>query len=144
MRPGNGHDRKDLKDIKDTRDEDQALREPHIGIFYVIRGSLRWMGAPVGEVRAEQGLKDVEESHQDFWKLITESAPELKGFDNHHFPRGRVVYLEKYDSYEIFMDRCLANDPVIEQLTQEMNLPREKTVIVRDGQYRCACCRQPQ
>jgi hypothetical protein len=119
-------------------------KEPHIGIFYVIHGGLRWMGVPASSVPAEQGLKDIETHHKEFWRLITDSRPDLAVFDNLHFPRGRVVYLEKHDSYEIFMDRCLANDPVIDQLKREMNLPREKTVIVRDGQYRCACCRRPQ
>ena len=114
---------------------------PEVGPFYVIDGVVYPDSEPVRDIEVSpSGHKDSNNTHYDFWKFMQRLYPELRNIDYDYYPRGRVVYNSKEDTYNLFIDKCLNNMKDIRNIISELNLPMKKVKVDFDEHYQCYNC----
>jgi len=112
-----------------------------VGIFFKVENDIlvdvvnTGCGEPYGEAVQYGG-------HFDFWnKLRPRSQCEWK-FKAHaydYYPRGRVVYFPRSNSYHLYSDRCLSVEDT-RMIVKIFGLEDQIFKLVRDEHYRCARC----
>lgn len=92
----------------------ENLKPSFVGLFYVINGDTHWEGEPLSRTPSEGGLKTYRKSHYEYWVgPLHRLRPELKRFDCYHFPRGRVVFDESHQRFEVLADKCILQDQTL-------------------------------
>lgn len=110
-------------------------RSPKVGIFWYIDGELIDFTTDAREAQSVQGFKDSPYDHYNKWKEVRRAYKITKG-DWADFPRGRVIYAQPRDRFEIISSRELISDEsVILKIMRAFSLPRNKTVAVTDFHY---------
>jgi hypothetical protein len=117
-------------------------KEPHVGIFFYVKGTLHIESTPVSQAERRRGDFVVHSGdHISFWEsVLTRVTQEqnMKSYD--HYPRGRVEYSLREGKFILYHDICIAQNKVAE-LIEIMNLPQLQTTKVElDSHYRCASC----
>lgn len=68
-------------------------------------------------------------SHMEFFN-------EINPLDDYgHYPRGRVIYDTKTKRFYIYIDRCLNNAKIKEEILKTFNLEKGECVFKRDSHY---------
>ena len=116
-------------------------REPQVRIFFVIGDELFIASSPLsaavpyGDFRIRPG------DHASFWKEIVRAKPSLSSVSYNFYPRGRVLFNAKDETFRVYVDRRTREDRgVVAQILDEFHLPENKTKIRRDSRYNCPIC----
>jgi hypothetical protein len=115
------------------------MKQFKIGIFFVVQGHLLVDVAPLeqGEIYGDAINFS---GHFDYWEALKPTSAIEQLFKSHaydHFPRGRVVYFNKTDSFKLYADRCITKVE-IEKIAAAFQLPAYQ--LGRDEHYQCAIC----
>ena len=114
---------------------------PKVGIFWVVRGKLILLGIPVSDGEEYGEHVNYGPSHYNKWRELQQSGAVPPECEYEEFPRGRVMFNKKTESFSFLVDACiLGNKQILNRILREMNLPKAKTVIDRDSHYRCFRC----
>jgi hypothetical protein len=114
---------------------------PNIGIFWVVRGKLILLGIPFTEGKGYGDYAIFEPSHHDKWRELQRSGTAPHDCEYEEFPRGRVMFNRQTETFLLLADTCiLGNRQMLNQIMQEMKLPKGQTVFDRDSHYRCFRC----
>lgn len=115
-----------------------------IGLFYLLPNDrLVVEQKKVEDCPSLNGFHDVEEGHLQFFEEILYpkyrlQIPSLIN-DYAYYPRGRVLYREKDQTFVIYIDRCLIKRPEIKAgILKAFAL--KKAQWRQDEQYQCAGC----
>lgn len=116
-------------------------RSPEVGPFFVIDGVVYpftedYRTAEGGYPGLSIGGSSV---HYKSWRSIKALVPEARDKDYDYYPRGRVTYDVKKDTFNLYLDHCITADQ-IENIIDELNLPRSKTEVKYDEHYQCHMC----
>jgi len=110
-----------------------------VGIFFIVNGNVIF-----DNVSLEQGEHYGEtigfSGHYDYWQTLIPKNSDEKLFKSHeydYFPRGRVVYFMKSNSFRLYADHCLKKAD-IEKVASLFHLPIYE--LARDQHYQCAVC----
>jgi hypothetical protein len=116
---------------------------PWVGLFYVVGEKVYWDGIPAPRADGAY-FRSYPQTHSKFWdQSLCRFFPQLREHDFTHFPRGRVVFDVKKDSFMILADKCLGENPtMIEKIASEMSLPKDRITVSVDKDCECAKCRQ--
>jgi hypothetical protein len=114
---------------------------PHVGLFYVVAWKLYWEGMPAAQSDGAY-FKSYPKTYYTYWKnTVTRNHPELREYDFRRFPRGRVVFDSKEDSFVIMADKCVVENPdLIKKIVSEMRLPEDEVIVSVDKDCECADC----
>lgn len=121
-------------------------QEPLVGLFFHVDGELVILSTPLSEGENDGDFINDPRGHSDCWEALR-TEPEnsivhrnrAQSYD--FFPRGRCLYRSKDDRYLLYVDRCILTKPdVIDEIMRLLRLPRERTDVKLDLQYRCAQC----
>jgi hypothetical protein len=110
-----------------------------IGIFFVVQGHLLMDAAPLEQGELYGDAINFS-GHFDYWDSLKPSRAVEQLFKNHaydYFPRGRVVYFNKTDSFKLYADRCITKVE-IEKITATFHFPAHQ--LAKDEHYQCAIC----
>ncbi|MBC8018766.1 MAG: hypothetical protein H7X83_09640 [Verrucomicrobia bacterium] len=80
--------------------------------------------------------------HYDFHENLDPSTPaecRFKAHDYDYYPRGRVVYFPKKNSFVLYTDPCLTPDDIIHLICLFV-LDGQTVEVAGDEHYRCATC----
>ena len=114
---------------------------PKIGIFWAVRRTLVLLGIPVSEGKGYGEYFIYEPSHYDKWRELQRDGVAPRECEYEEFPRGRVMFNRSTEPYLLLADRCiLGNKQILNQIMQEMSLPKGRTVFASDDHYRCFRC----
>lgn len=125
----------------DNKELLEESRAPKVGPFYVIDGAVFSDYDEIRDITPINGKSDSDNNHYDYYKLLRQFMPELKEYDYDYYPRGRVIYDTKNDTYNIFIDKCINKNDIIEEIISEYYLPKDKVKITdNDEHYKCHLC----
>lgn len=115
------------------------MSTPKVGIFFVIKNVVLFDAIVVqqGE-RCDNFIEHGE--HYDFWdKLIPSNALEQAFKDRAYdaYPRGRVVYFIREQTFRLYADMCLSSND-LQSIKDVFGL--KNAVRTRDEHYQCASC----
>ena len=115
------------------------MNQAKIGIFFIVQGHLLVDATPIerGELYGDAINFS---GHFDYWEElnpVSTTEEIFKSYAYDHFPRGRVVYFVKTDSFKLYADCCISNVE-IEKVSATFQLPTYK--LARDEHYQCAMC----
>lgn len=111
-----------------------------IGIFFVLpEGKIALHAEAVDSLSSPNGFKDVSLGHYDFFnETILPEHPEL--FEDYaYYPRGRILYREKDQTYLAYADKCIRKDQALKEKIQSL-FHLSKLLWRADEQYQCAGC----
>lgn len=114
---------------------------PQVGIFWVVNGRLILDGTPLDKAEPwdNRYLNDPR-SHQKRWEHYKAVRLVPVRADWAHFPRGRVIYDQLTNRFQIYADLCILNDPeMMARIEKELKLPPD-TPASGDDHYRCSIC----
>lgn len=112
-----------------------------VGIFFKVERDLLIDAVNV-EAGEAYGEAIQHGGHFDFWERLRHGNPCERQFKAHaydYYPRGRVVYFPKSDSYRLYSDRCLSVDD-IRKVVSAFKLGDQPLEVAEDEHYRCARC----
>jgi hypothetical protein len=118
------------------------MSEPEVGIFFIVGDELFRKSTPLCD--AEPSGDDFRirpGNHRDFWEEIRREKSVLSGAPYDFYPRGRVLFSAKDGRFWVYVDRRTHKDRgMIVNILSEFHLPRDKTKIRCDPQYKCLVC----
>jgi hypothetical protein len=131
------------RDIASVKQAASKESDPHVGLFYVIAWKLYWEGVPATQADGAY-FKSYHKTFYTYWKnTVTRNHPELAEYDFRLFPRGRVVFDLKKDSFVILADKCIVENPtLINKIASEMGLPEGKVIASVDNDCECGECKK--
>lgn len=119
----------------------RRMPEPHVGIFWVVRGSLLMDSTPLSEAEPHGDHLTHPRSHSDVWEQWRLGGRVPGESEYEEFPRGRVMFNTKTQRFTLLADRCiLKNKSVVKKIMSAMNLPSRTTDKGTDEHYRCSAC----
>jgi hypothetical protein len=134
--------------LSPTSDESRESQEggesePYVGLFYVVNGKFYWEGIPASLAGGTPYFKSYPKTHDTYWKdTLVRRFSELKAYDPYHFPRGRVVFDVKKDTYDVLADRCILDDPEqIKIIVSQMKLQEARLTFSWDINCECPVCK---
>lgn len=113
----------------------------NVGIFFKVAGSFLIdsvsleTGEPYGDAIQYGGHYCFHESCEP----ATVQERRFKSHDYDYYPRGRVVYLPKRNTFILYIDPCLTNDDV-QQIACLFGLVGQPVEVTGDEHYRCSGC----
>ena len=114
--------------------------EPHVGIFWLIRGEILFDTTPLTKAETFGDFKIHSGNHISVWQewvLARRVPPEV---EYEEYPRGRVAFDTKSKRFNLLADRCiLLEKGVLAKIKNQMRLPRNTTTGT-DPHYRCQAC----
>jgi hypothetical protein len=115
--------------------------EPHVGIFWFVRGKLFIDSTSLGEAEPYGDHLTHPRSHIDVWEHWRLSGKVPGESEYEEYPRGRVLYNTKTQRFALLADRCILRDKsMVKKIMSELNLPGENTDKGTDAHYRCSAC----
>jgi hypothetical protein len=79
--------------------------------------------------------------HEQFWEELQASGQVPQEHDYINVPRGRVTFSKRTGRYSLLLDRCaIAQQKIIREIRQRLNLTRRTLAVLRDSHYRCGRC----
>jgi hypothetical protein len=118
----------------------KQLREPLLGIFWLVDRKLLIESARLGECERYGDHLNYPGSHIDVWeqwKRIGEAPPDS---EYEEFGRGRLMCDTKTKSFRLLADPCiLKRKDLVAKIKNELRLPKQ-TSLWADAHYRCSTC----
>src|ERR1700688_2310662 len=100
--------------------------EPHIGIFWIVRGTLVIDRTALGVGEGYGDLLTHPRSHIDVWKKWRLGGKVPGESEYEEFPRGRVMYNTKTQRFTLLADRCILREKImVTKIMSELNLRSE-------------------
>ena len=132
-----------LASENNAREVLSEAKEPHVGIFYDIYGTIHWCGTPL-RIAAGSGYYKIEKTtHPQLWEELKKGDSRISQFDSHHFPRGRVSFDTSNKQFEIAADEHILNDPDLkDQICSKFDIKSYPKVWVKDAHYMCTECQK--
>lgn len=114
---------------------------PEVGIFWVVDGKPIIFGDPLNEAEAWGEFKNFKQSHESMWSgFLQRNGLVPRDAEYYDYPRGRVVYNTRNNSFNFFADRCiLKDDAMVQRVLAELHLPSQ-TKTESDPHYKCRKC----
>ena len=112
-----------------------------VGIFFKVENGLLLDVVPL-EAGEAYGDSIGYSGHYDFHENMRPRAPIERLFKSHdydYYPRGRVVYFPKGNTFTLYTDPCLTTEE-ISQVKNLFDLKGQIVVVAEDEHYRCARC----
>ncbi len=102
-----------------------------------------WEGIPTARASTSKYFKIYPKKHPTYWaEALVRLLPDLKDYDPHHFPRGRVVFSKQEGIYRLLADKCiLANSGLIKKILSEMRFAESEVKLSWDIDCECALCK---
>jgi len=120
-----------------TKNSDRA---PHLGIFWLIDGKLIIDSSPLSEAERYGDCMTYPGGHVHVWAKFECSGRVPQGSQYEEYPRGRVTFDTKNESFMILADQCiLIRKDMIAQIKKALHLPK-KVQLDTDSHYRCPHC----
>jgi hypothetical protein len=115
--------------------------EPHVGIFWLLKGKLIMDTTPLTKAEDYDDFKIHPASHIDVWARLQRSGIASAEMVYEEAPRGRVAYNTKTQRFTLLADKCILEDErIVEQIVSELTWWRKATDFGRDPHYRCFAC----
>lgn len=104
-----------------------------VGLFFVVNNKLLLHSCSLEKAEKYGDFLNFPESHMQIWDKFYYNKYKV---DFDYFPRGRIIYNIKENTYYIYYDKCLENS------IREMNLIKqnENVKYLRDIHYKCSKC----
>lgn len=115
-------------------------RVPEVGPFYVIDNTVFSDSEPYSDIIEFNNHKDSDNTHYDYWRTLRRVYKEFRNIDYDYYPRGRVVYNSIKDKFNLYIDKCLDSPDIINNIIEELNLPKSKVEVDFDEHYQCHNC----
>ena len=114
--------------------------EPHVGIFWLVRGQLLIDSTPLDEAEQYGDFLTHSQGHAEVWEQYRQNGTVLPELQYEEDPRGRVMYNANTRQFTLLADRCiLKRKALVTQIKNAMHLPKD-TKIGGDSHYRCSTC----
>lgn len=113
----------------------------NVGIFFKVADSFivdsvaLEAGEPYGDAIQYGGHYNFHEKYEP--STVQEHRFRLHDYD--YYPRGRVVYFPKRNTFILYRDPCLTDDDV-QQIVGLFGLVKQPVEVADDEHYRCAGC----
>ena len=108
------------------------MTNKYVGPFFFIEGKLIISSVDVSNGEIIGDFINHPESHLQFFNRFNNNCYDDYG----HYPRGRVLYNKKINTFYIYADKIITNNKVIiEEIKKEYNLTNERVVIRKDDHY---------
>jgi len=123
-----------------SRKTPKAATEPRLGIFWLVDTELLTDSLPLSNCENDGDFRNYPGSHIDVWTRWEKIGRAPSQSEYEEFPRGRVTYNVKADTYALLADTCiLKHKDLIAAIKREFYLPK-KTSVCKDPHYRCFHC----
>ena len=106
---------------------------PGPALFFFVNGNFLIHACPVEDGEDSRHFVNYPLSHMDVWNQFYEQKYHV---DFDFYPRGRIVYRKKDDTWLLYYDRCIGSD--IAELID--SLPTGKVIAGFDEHYQCHRC----
>ncbi len=114
--------------------------EPHVGIFWLVRGKLIFDTTLLSAAEAHAHFKVHPGDHVVVWDKLRQQRIVPMEMEYEEQPRGRVVYDTIDQRFTLLADKCiLGSRAVVREIVSAMNLPAG-TAKATDHHYRCHIC----
>jgi hypothetical protein len=116
-----------------------------IGLFWFIakdRNPARFAGVSRqwSCVPTVAGKKVLDQGHADVWPIVQKLDHKLQRYPDDYFPRGRLIWLEGGDRWQLFVDQKLKRGAYVAHIAIAWKTPLERLVVSVDSQYRSLAC----
>lgn len=108
--------------------------EQQVGLFFVVKGNILFHGCSIEEAENYGDFKIYNKSHFEIWD---ENYYRKYKVDYDFYPRGRITFNVKQNSYWIYRDTCIPDD-ILEKWIIEHEYKR--VAIKEDEHYKCNLC----
>ncbi len=104
-----------------------------VGLFFVVNNKVLLHKCELSEAEKYGDFLNYPESHMQIWDKLYYKKYKV---DFDYFPRGRIIYNIKDETYYIYYDKC------IEENIKELNIipQNENYKLLRDFHYQCHKC----
>ncbi len=104
-----------------------------VGLFFVVKNQLLLHSCELSQAEKYGDFLNYPESHMEIWDKFYQKKYKV---DFDYFPRGRIIYNLKEETYYIYYDKCL------EDSIKNLNIiPKDKKVkLLHDFHYKCHKC----
>jgi hypothetical protein len=113
----------------------------NVGIFFKVANDFLIDVVPVEESEPYGDALQYG-GHFDFHECLHPAAPSERRFKAHdydYYPRGRVVYFPKRNTFTLYVDPCLTPDD-IKWIINLFGLDGQTMEVAKDEHYRCSRC----
>jgi hypothetical protein len=120
---------------------DKKPPEPHVGIFWLVKGKLIIDTTPVSKAEPYGDHVGHSTSHIDYWAELQRNRLVPPESEYEEYPRGRVMHHPASGEFTILADKCIADrKELVSEIKKTLHLPVNKTKIGSDPHYRCFTC----
>lgn len=116
-----------------------------IGLFWFIakdRNPARFAGVsrPWSSVPTVAGKKALDQEHADVWSIVQKLDHKLQRYPGDYFPRGRLIWLEDGDRWQLLVDQKLNRGAYVAHIAIAWKTPLRRLVVNVDSEYRSFAC----
>jgi hypothetical protein len=116
-----------------------------IGLFWFIakdRNLARFaeVSRPWSSVPTVAGKKALDQEHADVWSIVQKLDHKLQRYPGDYFPRGRLIWLEDRDRWELMVDQKLNRGAFVAHIAIAWKTPLRRLVVNVDSEYRSLAC----
>ena len=116
-----------------------------IGLFWFIakdRNPARFAGVsrPWSSVPTVAGTKAFDQEHADVWPIVQKLDCKLQRYPGDYFHRGRLIWLEEVDRWQLLVDQKLNRGAYIVHIAIAWKTPLRRLVVNVDPDYRSLAC----
>lgn len=119
---------------------DNNISGSFVGIFYVIDITLFCEKTEISNAEKYGANLTHEGSHDWFWNKYLKKLDISKKVEFDYYPRGRVIYDIKGNKFKIFIDKCINNSKLIDEIKNEFKLNSSVIIYDNDEHYVCHKC----
>ena len=115
------------------------MTQAKVGIFFVVQGHLLIDAAPLANDEPYGDAINFS-GHFDYWQALNANNAIEQSFKNHaynYYPRGRVVYFNKTNSFKLYIDHWITKAE-IKKIADAFQLSTYQ--LARDEHYQCTSC----
>jgi hypothetical protein len=119
---------------------ERRKEEPHVGIFWVVRGNLLMDSTPLSAGEFHGDHLTHPRGHAEVWEQFQRKGLVFPEVEYEEFPRGRMMFDTRTRRFLLLADRCILRDKnIVSKTMSELKLPRS-TEMGTDEHYRCSVC----
>jgi hypothetical protein len=117
------------------------VKSPRVAIFWLVKGALIFDATPIDDAEPYGDCKNHPRGHIDRWKQMQMAGLVPRDVEYEEFPRGRIVYNMKTETFLLLADRCiLKKGSLVKKIMKHLDLPVAKMKCATDPHYRCFRC----
>lgn len=115
-------------------------QNPCVGIFWLYGDELLTDSTPIDRAEPYGDCLTHPAGHADYWTTLQSQGIVDGTVEWADVPRGRVVFQRKTGKYVIYIDKCILSPAIVNRISTILRLPRDRTMVMTDGHYRCPAC----